>query len=134
MAIVLAEFNREITDAMLAAALDEAAALNVRVLSVSRVPGTYEVPLIANALLKNPKITMLVVLGFIEKGETLHGEVMGHTVTQCLLRASLEYQKAVGLGIIGPGASVEQAETRKGSYARAAVRAALAAASALRLI
>lgn len=104
LGIVVAEFNRDITGAMLAAAQDEAAKLNVKVFCVVRVPGTYEVPLIADELLGNSKITALVVLGYIEKGETLHGEVMGHTVHQCLLNSSLAMRKPVGLGIIGPGA------------------------------
>jgi len=130
-AIIVAEFNKDITEAMVMAACDEAAALGVTVPPVLRVPGSYELPLIANELLKDPQISGVVVLGYIERGETLHGEVMGHTVHGCLLKASLEHRKPVGLGIIGPGAVVTQAEERKESYARAAVRAAVASARVL---
>ena len=67
----------------------------------------------------------LVVLGYIERGETLHGEVMGHVVHAALVQLQLSHRKPIGLGIIGPGATAEQAEARKVSSARAAVHAAL---------
>lgn len=127
LAIVLAQFNHDITDVMLASAHDEAKKMDISVSHVVKVPGSYEIPLMANELLKNPRVSAVVVLGYIERGETQHGEVMGHTVHSCLLRSSLEHRKPVGLGIIGPGAVVQQAEARRDPYARAAVRAAVAA-------
>ena len=133
-AIVVAEFSKQITEAMVTAASDEAKTLGVTISSVLRVPGSYEVPLIANELLALTYISGVVVLGYIERGETLHGEVMGHTVHAALVKASLEHQKPVGLGIIGPGAILQQAEKRKEAYARAAVRAAVASAEVLRKI
>jgi 6,7-dimethyl-8-ribityllumazine synthase len=66
------------------------------------------------------------VLGFIEKGETLHGENMGHVVHRTLMELQLERRKPKGLGIIGPGATPEQAEARKERYAKDAVFAAFA--------
>jgi 6,7-dimethyl-8-ribityllumazine synthase len=131
LAIVAAEFNRPLTDAMLEAALAEAKAGGATVTLTVRVPGCYEVPLLARRLITRPDVHALVVLGFIERGETLHGEVMGHVVHQALLDLSLAHDKPVGLGIIGPGATPEQADLRKDAYARAAVRAALAAIRAL---
>ena len=54
----------------------------------------------------------LVVLGYIERGETLHGEVMGHVVHTALVQLQLKYRKPVGIGIIGPGATAEQAQAQ----------------------
>ena len=76
-------------------------------------------------------VDCLVVLGYIERGETQHGEVMGHVVHQTLVDLELKYRKPVGIGIIGPGASLAQAENRKAGYARAAVRAAVSSWHAL---
>ena len=90
-----------------------------------RVPGSYETPLAAQVLLERSDVDALVVLGYIERGETLHGEVMGHVVHRALLDASLRHRKPVGFGFIGPGALPRQAEKRKDEYARAAVRAAV---------
>lgn len=123
--IIAAEFNTKLMDAMIEAAKEETAHAGATLVRVLRAPGCYEVPLVAKLQLAQDEIDALVVLGFIERGETLHGEVMGNVVHAALIRLELKYRKPIGLGIIGPGATWEQAEDRKSEYARAAVRAAL---------
>jgi len=125
LALLAAEFNRPLVEAMLAAATDEASRGGATVARAVRVPGCYEVPLVAAVLLGRGDFDAIVVLGYIERGETLHGEVMGHVVHDALVRMQLAHRKPVGIGIIGPGATAEQANVRKEDYARAAVRAAL---------
>lgn len=125
LAIVSADFHEAIATAMLAAANAEAGAFGARIVETVHVPGCYETPLMATRLLAQKQIDAVVVLGCIERGETLHGEVMGHVVHRALLDASLEYDKPIGLGIIGPGATPAQAEARKDGSARAAVRAVM---------
>jgi len=128
IAIVAAEFNRPLVDAMIAAALDEAELGGARVVvAPARVPGCYETPLVVSKLIARKDVDAVVVLGYIERGETSHGEVMGHVVHAALVRLAIEHGKPVGIGIIGPGATPAQAEPRKEPYARAAVRAALRA-------
>ncbi len=127
LALLAAEFNTPLIEAMLRAALDEAERAGASVVCTVRVPGCYEVPLAAKRLVARDDVNALIVLGYIERGETLHGLVMGHVVHGALMDISLARDKPVGLGIIGPGATPEQAELRKDGYARAAVRAALAA-------
>lgn len=131
-AIIAAEFARDIVDVMVEEARREADTVGADIVGVTRVPGAYEVPLVADARLADSGVDFVVVLGFIERGETLHGEVMGHVVHQTLVNLQLQYKKPVGIGIIGPGATLEQAGKRKADYARAAVRAAAASWSALR--
>jgi 6,7-dimethyl-8-ribityllumazine synthase len=123
--ILAAEFAQAIVDVMIAQASEEIAASGAELANVVRVSGAYELPLIAESLLARPDIDVLVVLGFIERGQTQHGEVMGHVVHQSLIELQLKHRKPVGIGIIGPGATIEQAEQRKVEYARAAVRAAI---------
>lgn len=126
IAIVAAEFNRSIVDPMLAAARDEAAKLELAIEREVMVPGAFEIPLVAAALIAKNKIDGVVTLGYLEKGETLHGEVMGQAVVRALIDLQLEHGKPIALGIIGPGATLAQAEARRESHARAAVRAVLA--------
>jgi 6,7-dimethyl-8-ribityllumazine synthase len=125
VAIVSAEFHEAIAEAMLAAANAEAASFGARVVETVHVPGCYETPLMTERLLGQKQIDAVVVLGCIERGETLHGEVMGHVVHRALVESSLRYDKPVGLGIIGPGATPAQAAARTDGAARAAVRAAM---------
>ena len=125
LALLAAEFNRPLVDAMVAAAADEAERLGAAVVRTVRVSGCYETPLLADRLLALRDVDALVVLGYIERGQTLHGEVMGHVVHRALIDLALRHGKPAGLGIIGPGATAKQAEVRKDRSARAAVRAAL---------
>jgi 6,7-dimethyl-8-ribityllumazine synthase len=125
LAVLVAEFNRPLVERVLASALDEAKKLGARVTVTVRVPGSYETPLAAEVVLRRSAIDALVVLGYIERGETQHGEVMGGVIHRALVEASLRHEKPVGLGFIGPGATLRHAQARKDEYARAAVRAAV---------
>jgi 6,7-dimethyl-8-ribityllumazine synthase len=126
-AVLAADFNQDIVGSMLEAVEDEARSSHVQIVRVVRVPGAYELPLLADRMLACGDCDVLVVLGYIERGETLHGEVMGHVVHRSLVELGLKYQTPIGLGIIGPGATPEQASTRKHAYGRAALVAALRA-------
>jgi 6,7-dimethyl-8-ribityllumazine synthase len=125
VALLVAQFNKPITDAMAEVATAELQERGVVVSPVIRVPGCYEIPLVADLLMQEPGVDAIVALGYIEKGETLHGEVMGHVVHDSLVRSQILHRKPAGLGIIGPGATPEQAEVRKVACAQAAARAAL---------
>lgn len=121
--IVVAEFNKELVDAMVSAASEELVNRGATLSAIARVAGCYEVPLIVDQVLRQREVTAVVALGYIERGETLHGEVMGHVVHTALMQISLAHRKPIGIGIIGPGATPAQAEVRKDGYARAAVHA-----------
>jgi len=132
MVVVAANFNKDVVEAMIEASWSEAASCQLVDRGTIRVPGCYEIPLAASRALRQAGCDLLVVLGFIERGETLHGAVMGQVVSQTLLDLSLRNKKPIGFGIIGPGATLDQAMARKESYARAAVRAAYASLDGLK--
>ncbi|MBI2942446.1 MAG: 6,7-dimethyl-8-ribityllumazine synthase [Chloroflexi bacterium] len=123
--IVVGRFHHDIASTMVEAASEAIREAGAELVETVWVAGSYETPLAAQALLRAARIDVVVVLGFIERGETLHGEVMGHVVHRALVELSLRHEKPVGIGIIGPGATAEQAHARKVDYAKAAVRAAL---------
>lgn len=125
-AILAAAFNEGIVGPMIAAATEEIAAQGGVLTQTVRVSGSYEIPLPAALLMEDRELDLVIVLGYIERGETLHGEVMGQVVHRTLVDLQLRHRKPIGIGIVGPGATPEQAETRKDPYARAAVKAAFA--------
>lgn len=133
IALVTGDFHETLAEEMVAFAKDEIAARGAECAEDIRVPGSYEVPLAADALLARDNVDGVVALGYIEKGETLHGEVMGQVVFKTLVDLQLKYKKPVGLGIIGPGATIEQAQVRKEDAARGAVKAVLRSLDTLRL-
>lgn len=86
------------------------------------VPGAFEVPLATKRLL-DAGCAGVVTLGIIERGQTLHGKAMGDAVMTALIDLQLEYNRPIGLGIIGPGADPEHIEPRLVPHARAAIEA-----------
>ncbi len=124
-AIVAADFNKDIVEPMIQAAEDQLREGQGEIVELVRVSGAYEIPIIAETLMKRNDIDVIVVLGYIERGETLHGEVMGYVVHKSIVDLELKYKKVVGIGIIGPGATLEQAKVRHLEYSRAAAQAAL---------
>ena len=119
LAIVAAEFNREVTDLMVERALARAKERGIRVASVVRVPGTFEIPLAIQRLLERPDVDAAVAIGAVIKGETLHDEALMAAVPRALLDVGLRAGKPVGLGITGPGMTDEQALARVGKGAEA---------------
>lgn len=123
--IVVGEFHKKITERMLKYAKNIAPKLEAEIKEVIWVPGSLEVPFITKEILESGKYDAIVLLGFIEKGETLHGEVMGHQVTKKILDLQLEYRTPIGFGIIGPGATIKQAHKKMKESAERAIEAAV---------
>ena len=131
LAIVAAEFNRDITDRMVERALARAKERGIRVTAVVRVPGTFEIPLAVQTLLGRADIDAAVAIGAVIKGETLHDEALMAAVPKALLEVGLRAAKPVALGITGPGMTDEQALARVEKGAEA-VDAAMAMHELLR--
>ena len=112
LCLIAGEFHPEIMAAMLAQARTTAQDLNAEIVDILTVPGALEIPLACQTALESKKYDALAVLGFIEKGETLHGEVIGHQVLRKIMDLQLTYECPIGYGIIGPGATDAQAAVR----------------------
>tara|TARA_Y100000589_G_scaffold328985_1_gene374378 strand:+ start:14185 stop:14577 length:393 start_codon:yes stop_codon:yes gene_type:complete len=121
IAAVCGSFHKSEIELMLKYARDEAANHSIEIDEVVWVPGSMEVPLALSRLMG--KYDGAICLGIIEKGETLHGAAMGNAVIQSIVNLQLEYNKPIGLGIIGPGAEPHHIEPRLEPHARAAVKA-----------
>ena len=110
--IVVAEFNKEITDGLLVGAL--AAFKEARVkksqIKIVRVPGAWEIPIACRILLaavsKRRRSSLrdgyaaIVTLGAVIKGATTHDFWINHAVFPALQKMAEEYLIPVTLGII----------------------------------
>jgi len=125
IAIVVAEFNEEIASRMQAVAEERAGQLKISVRHVARVPGSYDMPVVVDALLQRRDIDAVVTLGAVIKGQTKHDEVISHAAARALSDLSVRHRKPVSLGISGPGMQKRQAYARIRPVAERAVEAAL---------
>jgi 6,7-dimethyl-8-ribityllumazine synthase len=113
LAIVVAEFNKEITNEMLEIAISHSKKLNMHIKKICHVPGTFDMPLVVEKLLKKQQIDVVVTLGAVIKGETDHDQVIANNTARLLSNLSLKYQKPVTLGITGPDMTLKQAKQTK---------------------
>ena len=112
IALVVADFNSEITGPMEKAAREHAAKLGLDVTHSIHVPGVYDMAPIVKALLRRKEIAGVVMIGAVIKGETAHDELISHAIASAALTLSIEFEKPVGLAITGPGMTDQQAEAR----------------------
>lgn len=134
IAIVVSEFNEEVTSRMLEVAKEKAELLKLKISYISMVPGAYDMPIIVDSLLSKKDIDAVVTLGAIIKGQTKHDEVISHAAAKALTDLSLKYKKPVSLGITGPGMQERHAYARIRPVAERAVEAVVKISDELKRI
>jgi 6,7-dimethyl-8-ribityllumazine synthase len=114
-AIVVARFNELVTKRLLEGALDAFRQRGVRDdrLTVVWVPGSFELPLVADRLARSKKYAAVCCLGAVVQGETSHHEYINQQVAAGIMRAGLESGIPVLFGVL-TCSSMEQALDRAG--------------------
>ncbi|HVN27574.1 MAG TPA: 6,7-dimethyl-8-ribityllumazine synthase [Candidatus Binataceae bacterium] len=112
IAIVVADFNSEVTHPMLKRALEHATSLAAEITHTEHVFGIYDMPTIVKRLLERRDVDGVVMIGAVIKGETLHDEVIAHAIANIAAQLAVQFDKPVALGITGPGMTDEQAAAR----------------------
>ena len=99
-AIVASQYNARYVDAMLRAAKGELKRAGVKNLQVVRVPGAYEIPVVAGRLARmgsageqaaEDGLAGIICLGVILRGETVHAAHIGEAVSQGLMQIQLQW-------------------------------------------
>lgn len=119
--IVVAQFNGKITELMLESAQTKLTEYHVpqKNITIHRVAGSIEIPLILQTLAKNGKVDCLIALGTIIRGETVHFDYVAKIVSEGILRVMLDHSIPVGFGILTLE-NEAQAESRLGFGGHAA--------------
>src|SRR5262245_38275601 len=122
---------------MLARAVAAADACHVDHVTVARVAGSVELPVVAQALAR--RLDAVVALGVVIRGDTAHFEYVCQAVTDGLTRVALDESVPVAHGVLTVD-TIEQARERAGlpgsteDKGWSATVAALDAALALRKV
>jgi 6,7-dimethyl-8-ribityllumazine synthase len=91
-AIVASRFNSHYVDAMLDHATEELRALAPDgTISIQRVPGAFEIPVVVRELAARNKADAIIACGVILKGETNHAQNLSRSVTDALQRIAVDY-------------------------------------------
>ena len=114
-AIVASRWNEFISNRLVEGALDgleRLGAVQERV-SVFRVPGAFEIPLLALRLAESEKYDAVICLGTIIRGQTPHFEYIANEVARGIADAAVETGLPVVFGIVTAD-TVDQAIDRAG--------------------
>lgn len=125
IAIVAAEFNYAVTSRMYNVAKERAAALQLDLVHTSWVPGSFDIPVVVDALLRRDDVDGIVTLGAIIKGQTKHDEIIAHSTARIISELSIKHGKPVSLGVTGPCMQERHAFARIRPVAQRAVEAVL---------
>ena len=131
---MVSEFNSEITFQMLDMAINHAQKLKVELRYVCYVPGSFDMPLMIEELLKRKDIDAAITIGAIIKGETRHDNIVAENAARLIADLSLKYTKPVSLGISGPDMTIEQAKDRIEIVPTRAVNAAVSMVKRVRML
>jgi len=112
LGLVVAEFNRSVTEQMEAAARDAAADADAELVETTHVPGAYDSPLAADRLARRDDVDAVAVVGTIVTGDTDHDQVIARAAAEKLTDVSLDRDTPVTLGVTGPGMSGAEARER----------------------
>jgi 6,7-dimethyl-8-ribityllumazine synthase len=114
--IVVSRFNQFISERLLEGALDALHKLGAEEadISVYRVPGSFEIPIIAKKLAKDKKVDGIVCLGALIRGDTPHFDFLSAEVTKGLAQVAMEEGVPVAFGVLTVD-TVEQGIERAGT-------------------
>lgn len=114
-AVVSSRWNDFVTARLVEGALDALERLGASEEKVEhfRVPGSFEIPLLALRLAESERFDAIICLGTVIRGETPHFEHVAGEVTKGIAQAALETSVPVVYGIITAN-TLEQAVDRAG--------------------
>jgi 6,7-dimethyl-8-ribityllumazine synthase len=106
--IVASQYNARYVDSMLRAAKAELKRAGARAIEVVRVPGAYEIPVVAARIARlsstphvtrnsqhAPPLAAILCLGVILRGETTHAAHIGEAVSRALMEIQVRYEVPV---------------------------------------
>ncbi len=113
--IVVSRFNSLITDRLLAGALDALGRTGAGdAIEIVRVPGSWELPLVARELAGQKRHDAIICLSAVIKGDTPHNEYIASEVSKGLAQVSLASGIPVSFGVLTTD-TLEQAIDRAGA-------------------
>lgn len=114
--IVVGRFNSFVTERLLEGAVDCIVRHGGEKenIDVYKVPGSFEIPLIAKKLAKSGKYDAVICLGAVIRGSTPHFDYVANEVTKGIAQVSLETEVPIAYGILTTD-TIEQAIERAGT-------------------
>lgn len=138
-ALVVSRFNEFITDKLLSGALDALVRSGAKDsdIQIVKVPGAFEIPLVAKKMATKKKINAIICLGAVIRGATPHFEYVSAEVSKGVAQVSLESEVPIIFGIVTTDTieqAIERAGTKAGNKGWSAAMAAVEMANLLEVV
>lgn len=137
--IIISRFNDFIGSKLLSGAVDELKrhGVNEENIDVVKVPGAFEIPLIAQKCAKSAKYNAIITLGAIIKGSTPHFDYVSAELSKGIASVSLQTGVPVIFGVLTTDnieQAIERAGTKAGNKGSDAAKSAIEMANLVKLI
>jgi 6,7-dimethyl-8-ribityllumazine synthase len=138
-ALVVSRFNDFITDKLLSGALDALVRSGAKDsdIQIVKVPGAFEIPLVAKKMANPKKINAIICLGAVIRGATPHFDYVSAEVSKGIAQVSLDSGVPIIFGIVTTDTieqAIERAGTKAGNKGWSAAMAAVEMANLLETV
>jgi 6,7-dimethyl-8-ribityllumazine synthase len=115
IAIVLSKYNTQIVDRLVDGCLSTLRAAGIKDESITlvKVPGAFEIPVVVHKLAEKGKYQAIITLGAIIRGETPHFEFIADSCSQGISRIAAEFSLPIAFGVLTVD-TIQQAMDRSG--------------------
>ena len=139
VALVASRFNSFLVEQLVKGAVDAFVRLggDKAGLVLVRVPGAYEIPVVAKKLAASKKYDAVACLGAVVQGATAHAALINETTARAFSEISLETGVPVADGIVAAEnleQAVERCGTKQGNKGFSAMQAAVEMANVMKAL
>ncbi len=120
-ALIVSRFNHFVVDRLVEGALDAITRHGGKIenIQIVRVPGAWEVPVVAQRVAESKNFDAIVALGAVIRGATPHFEYVASEVTKGIANISIATGVPIMLGVLTTDSieqAIERAGTKAGNY------------------
>lgn len=135
--VIVSRWNSFITERLLEGALDtlKRHGADTDIVDVARVPGTFEVPLVAQRMAASGRYDAVICLGCLIRGSTPHFDYIAGECSKGIAQAMMQTGVPVTFGVLTCDSieqAIERAGTKAGNKGGEAAGAAIEMAALLR--
>ena len=139
VAILVSRFNSFLTEQLVKGAVDAFVRMggDEKDLTLVRVPGAYELPLVAKRIAAKKGADAVIALGAVVQGATAHADLINGTTARAFSQVSMETGVPVLDGVVSAEnleQAVERCGTKQGNKGFAAMQSAIEMANVMKQV
>ena len=137
--LVASKFNKFVTSRLLSECVKALtkAGVSDEAIEVVRVPGAFEIPLVARQLARSGRFDAVICLGAVIRGDTPHFEFISAEVSRGILQASMDSNIPIIFGVLTTDTvaqAIERADPAKLNRGADAAKTAIEMVNVMRLL